>query len=68
MIPTVIRYDASDKRISIVVTVLGGGKLEARHQVYEVSYKTGKTHLVIDTVWSSEEMAIFEWEKWEGRA
>lgn len=67
MIPTVIRYDASDKRISIVVTVLGQGKLEARHQVYEVSYRTGKTRMIRDTVWSTEEMAIWEWEKWEGR-
>jgi hypothetical protein len=66
-IPTVIRYDASGKRIAIVVTILGRGRLEARFQVYEIG-PSGKTHLTTDSVWGSEQGAIQEWEKWEGRA
>lgn len=64
-IPTVIRYDGQGNRIAIVVTVLGRGKLEACFHVYEVGPE-GRTALVKSSVWSSEQEAIAEWEKWGG--
>lgn len=64
MIPTIIRYSAKGTAFGVVVTVLGGGKLEATFHIYDYNKKTGQTHLSYSSgPWSTEAAAISEFEE-----